>query len=329
MKIKDHQLSHEQKRRFLDEGYFIADNVFDPVDLDPLREELSAEIGCVVQNLKAEERLEDGHEDKSFDERLAWIYRDNTRSADAVRNHLEGKGGGGYRGKEMFNLITHPKLLRAVGSIVGREIVASSVYRIRTKIPDLPKGEVPWHQDSGYFAEHCDRSLIVTCWVPLVDATVENGCMFILPRSHRGGILRHYRGGHAGFLVIKDEDLPSELPEPVAAECPKGGVVFMTNLTAHCSRKNYTDQVRWSVDLRYQNAEAPNNLGLWPTEHDAEDLSIACYPPEADFVVQSDAHPESVASYDEYRKRRLAFERAADIPSPVFQRWTSLVDSAV
>lgn len=324
MRIQNHQLSPQQRESFLEQGYFIAENVFDPTDLDPLRDELHLEIDRKVQDLATEGLLQEPHRDRDFDERLAWIYRQNPDAAAEVCRHLEGKGGGSYSGREMFNLLTHPKLLRAVGSIVGDEIVASSVYRIRTKIPDLPKGEVPWHQDSGYFAPHCDQSLILTCWVPLIDATVDNGCMYILPGSHKKGILRHYTGAHDGFLVIKDEDLPRDLPEPIAAECPKGGVVFMTNLTAHCSRRNLTNQVRWSVDLRYQDAEAPNNLGLWPTEQDAEDLQVACYPPEADFQVQSPSHPERVASYADFCQRRKAFEQASNIESYVRKRWSPI-----
>ena len=56
----------------------------------------------------------------------------------------------------------------------------------RPKLPKLGRGDVPWHQDSGYVAAHCDKQLIITCWIPLVDATPENGCVQILPRTHRG-----------------------------------------------------------------------------------------------------------------------------------------------
>src|SRR5438552_258432 len=82
----------------------------------------------------------------------------------------------------------------------------------------------------------------------LADAKVHNGCMKILPRSHRRGVIEHHTGGNANFLVIQDEDLPEDAPAPVTAECPQGGVVLMTNLTPHCSTPNYADHVRWSVD---------------------------------------------------------------------------------
>jgi len=211
MEISNGRLSEAQREQFLNEGYLIADNVFDPDDLSPLRDELSGEIDGYTRELKAEGQIIDCHEDKDFDHRLTHIYREDPKNAHAICRHLEGKGGGGYCGREMFHLITHPKLLRTVASIVGDEIVASSVYRIRTKIPDLPKGEVPWHQDSGYFSEHCDQNLIV-----------------------------------------------------------------------------------------------------------------ACYPPEADFRVQSNLHAMEVATFQSYRERRLAFENATSIPSPIKDRWTAL-----
>ena len=43
-----------------------------------------------------------------------------------------------------------------------------------------------------------------------------------------------------------------------------GSVLFMTNLTPHASFENNTDIVRWSVDLRYQDAEIPNNMTKTP-----------------------------------------------------------------
>ena len=41
---------------------------------------------------------------------------------------------------------------------------------------------------------HCDQTLVVTAWVPLVDATIENGCMYVLPWSFDQGILPHKTG---------------------------------------------------------------------------------------------------------------------------------------
>ena len=323
-------LSPEQVRFFHDEGYVIVPNVFAPEELEPLRLELAAAIDRKARALQAEGLLTELHAELDFDRRLAAIARDSKENGEAIMRHLEGLRGGGFHAPEMFAVLSHPNLLAAVGSLLGtEEIVASSVYRIRPKLPNLGRGVVPWHQDSGYFAEACDQHLIVTCWVPLVDATVENGCMQILPRAHQGKVVRHRTGGNAGFLVIEDEDLPDDPRKAVTAACPRGGVVFMTNRTPHCSTPNYSDHVRWSVDLRYQSAEVPNNVGLWPetaesgefaTPGFAEKVTVACYPPEADFVVQSRKDPASVTNYERYVKRREAYDRAQASFS-AYRRW--------
>lgn len=323
-------LSPQQVSFFQEEGYVIVPDVFVPADLEPLRQELHAEIDRKARQLQAEGKLEHLHAELDFDRRLAAIHRDSKENGEAIMRHLEGLRGGGFHAPQMFDVIAHPKLIAAVGSLLGTpEIVASSVYRIRPKLPNIGRGVVPWHQDSGYFSEHCDTQMIITCWIPLVDATVENGCMQILPRTHTGKVVTHHTGGNAGFLVIKDEDLPDDPRRAITAACPRGGVVFMTNRTPHCSTPNYSNHIRWSIDLRYQSAESPNNVGLWPEVLDAEGNAepefyekgnVACYPPEADFLVYSEKTPEAVTDYAEYVKRREAYDRTKPNFS-AFRRW--------
>lgn len=327
-------LTPAQVSFFHEEGYLIVPNVFDPADLEPLRAALHLEINRKARELQAAGKLTHLHAELDFDRQLAAIYRDSKDNGEAIMRHLEGLRGGGFHAPEMFDVIASPKLLAAVGGLLGsEEIVASSVYRIRPKLPNIGRGVVPWHQDSGYFATHCDNSLIITCWVPLVDATVENGCMQILPRTHQGKVVTHHTGGNAGFLVIKDENLPDDPRKAITANCPRGGVVFMTNRTPHCSTPNYSDHIRWSVDLRFQAAETPNNVGLWPETIDAEGNAdaafyekgnVACYPPEADFLVHSRLHPEQVTDYAEYVRRRETYDRAKPNFS-AFRRWPESV----
>jgi len=308
----------------------IIPDVFDPADLEPLRQELHREIGNKARELQAAGRLADVHADLGFDHQLTAIQRDSAECGEAIIRHLEGLRGGGFHAPEMFEVISHPKLLAKVGAFLGtEEIVASSVYRIRPKLPNLGRGVVPWHQDSGYFAAHCDTQLIITCWVPLVDATVANGCMQILRRAHRGRVVTHHTGGNAGFLVINDEDLPGDPREAVTAACPRGGVVFMTNRTPHCSTPNTSDHIRWSMDLRFQAATTPSNVGLVPAtiaaDGTADDdfyakVNVACYPPEADFLVSSARSPELVTDYAEYARRREIYDRTKSGFS-AYRRW--------
>jgi len=316
---------------FREQGYLIVPDVFAPADLEPLRQELHREVNRKAKELQEAGLLTERHAGLDFDHQLTAIQRDRQECGEAIIKHLEGLRGGGFHAPEMFEVIAHPKLLAMVGALLEtEEIVASSVYRIRPKLPNLGRGIVPWHQDSGYFAEHCDAQLIITCWVPLVDATVANGCMQILPQTHRGKVVRHHTGGNAGFLVIKDEDLPDDPRRAITAACPRGGVVFMTNRTPHCSTPNTSDHIRWSVDLRYQSVTTPSNVGLEPatlaTDGTAdaafyEKVNVACYPPEADFLVSSRCRPELVTSYAEYARRREIYDRTRSGFS-AYRRWS-------
>lgn len=311
-------LTPQQVQFFHEEGYLIAPTVFTPAELEPLRRALHQAVNRKARELKADGKLKNLHARLGFDRQLAAIYRDSPDSGNAISRYLEGLRGGGFHAPEMYGVIAHQKLLAAVGALLGTtEIVASSVYRVRPKLPNLGRGNVPWHQDSGYFAAHCDKQLIITCWIPLVDATVENGCMQILPRTHLGKVVTHHTGGNAGFLVIKDENLPGDPRNAVAAPCPRGGVVFMTNRAPHCSTPNYSDHIRWSIDLRFQSIDSPSNVGVWPKTHDAEGNAdeefykkgvVACYPPEADFLVGS-KNKKKVSSYAEYALRRETYDR--------------------
>lgn len=310
-------LTDAQTEQFHEEGYTMVPDLFTTKALEPLRQEIAAIVDTTARCLYADGKITDLRDGETFETRLTRLLADHPELKGDYMGAIEGKGGGGHAGVEMFRLITHPRLLDAMEDLLGPEIVGSSVYRIRPKVPMLDRGVVPWHQDSGYFATHCDDSLIVTCWIPLVDATPENGCLQVLPRTHTQGVARHHTGGHAGFLVIQDPDLPRSPTEAVTVPVPLGGVLLLTNLTPHCSTPNNTDVIRWSVDLRYQSIGAPSNLeadvdALIP---DSPEVQIACYPPEGDFLVRSALDPQRVATHEEFLRRRAAFERTS-IPGP-------------
>ena len=257
------------------------------------------------------------HAAEPFETRLTRLMDDHPELTRDFLRFIEGKGGGSHAGREMFNILTHPGLLDLMECLVGPEIVGSSVYRIRPKVPGLDHGVVPWHQDLGYFAPHCDGSLIVTYWLPLVDATPENGCLQVLPRAHRAGVSRHCTGGPGGYLVIPGEELPLPAEEAVTVPVPLGGVLLLTNLTPHCSRPTRPTLSGGALDLRYQGHNVPTNAFQEPAQFDpaAPTVEVACYPPEGDFIVRSRQRPQSVHTYEQFAARRSAYENSR-LPAP-------------
>ena len=80
----------------------------------------------------------------------------------------------------IFNLARNPKILDAVESLLGPNILlfGASVFSKNARDSRF----VSWHQDAAYYG--LDPQEEVTCWVGLTDADVENGCMRVMPGSH-------------------------------------------------------------------------------------------------------------------------------------------------
>jgi hypothetical protein len=112
---------------------------------------------------------------------------------------------------------------------------------------------------------------------------------------------------------------------PVTVPVPRGGVLLLTNRTPHRSIDNVTDVIRWSADLRYQSASLPTNYappsGLpLPLADLPEDAPVACYPPEADFLVRSTQRPHDVvADWQTFHALRQNH-----VPAPVTNRWSKV-----
>jgi phytanoyl-CoA hydroxylase len=302
-------MSAEEIAFFHEEGYVTLEGVIPPEELQPVIDEISEEIDKRARKLFAEGKLTRLYDEEGFETRLARISQENDTIALDIWN-------GFLHGPAIFHLIGNPNLVNLAEQLVGEEIIASSVYRLRPKIPHYGYGEVPWHQDSSYFEPYCDKSLVVTLWLPLVDANEENGCMYVMPRSHRSPVVRHRVSDNGKYLQIDSREFP-RTGHRVACPVHKGGALLVTNRTAHASFKNRTDRVRWSMDLRYQNANLPTNarVSRLPGEAQfdpANGVPIACYPPEADFLVRSSLRPGEVVT-DPERFRQIR-ERHVSVP---------------
>lgn len=131
---------------------------------------------------------------------------------------------------------------------------------------------LPWHQDEAYW----DPALVyraIGSWLPLDDATIENGCMSFIPGSHANEVLPHRHVGddpnvHALFTEPDPADTARAVPVPV----PAGGAVFHHSRTLHSSGPNVTDKVRRAYANEWQlapvKAEAPEQRP-WLDEHKA------------------------------------------------------------
>lgn len=299
-------LTEREREQFQELGYVVKEGIYSDDDLQLLKDGLTGAIQEKCDELIAEGVLDRDFAEESFETRLAQLYRHNPEAAEKV---LAAIWSGRFHGPGILQALRHPSLISCIESLIGPDIVATSIYRIRSKVPGYVRAEVPWHQDAGYSLPHCYQNMMVTCWVPLVDATLDNGCLWVIPKVQDRGIITHYTGGHGGFLEIAPEDVPEGA---VPVEMPAGAVLFMTAMTPHASFENKTDIVRWSMDLRYQDPSVPSNVGELPEDYtpEREPVTMACFPGEAYFVIQDRAHPErEMRDPEEFAKLRKEWEK--------------------
>jgi phytanoyl-CoA hydroxylase len=145
----------------------------------------------------------------------------------------------------------HPVFQGLVRDLIGPDV---RLYwdQLVYKKPGTP-AEFPWHQDNGYTFVTPQQYL--TCWVALTDATVENGCPWIVPGAHRQGTLLH-RWTDLGFQCL---DEPTDA-RPL--EVPAGSIAVFSSLTPHRTGPNLTGSTRKAYILQY----APDGAVMHPRE---------------------------------------------------------------
>ena len=166
-------------------------------------------------------------------------------------------------------MVRHPGLAGVLSGIVGAHLagwdgrVKAMQSMLFVKPPGMP-GQA-WHQDE-HFIPTRDRSLC-GAWIALDDATVDNGCLWVVPGSHRTGMLHPVRA-HARPNLYDPApeaydatdpqgpgfDAAGAIPVPVAA----GDVVFFNGYLLHRSLPNRTEgQFRRALVNHYCNAWSP------------------------------------------------------------------------
>lgn len=118
----------------------------------------------------------------------------------------------------------------------------------------------PWHQDQAYWGGATKWS----AWIALEDATLENGCLRVIPGSHRRARDHASVRDARGFTNrISDEDLEGERMMDVEMKC--GDVLVFHDRLLHSSHSNRSGRERWSFIPTYRNADVPDTSTVWTT----------------------------------------------------------------
>jgi phytanoyl-CoA hydroxylase len=188
-----------------------------------------------------------------------------------------------------------PCIVSALTAIIGPNIKAmQSMLFIKAE----GKPGQAWHQDE-FFIPTRDRSL-TAAWIALDDATVDNGCIWVLPGSHRRGILYPDRVQDDQRFDCTNEAyaFPYSDHDAVPVEVSAGCVVLFNGYLLHRSLPNTTRTFRRALANHYMSAESllpwgPAPDGVHSGKHDYRDVVM-------------------IAGHDPY-----AYKGIADIARPV------------
>lgn len=278
-------LTSEQIESYDREGYVVIERLLTEEDMVPPKEAMQRKVSLIADDLFKAGLIGNKLEHRPFSHRLAELFEglDEAKFLKYGRSWRD-------RFPGYYHLIANPKILDAVESLIGAEIFANPVYNVRPKVPKVAAGLVPWHQDKSYWPD-ANANPVITVWIPLVDATLENGCLHIKPRTHKKRLLKSHRETYSGtgMLALKDGQLGNT--DTVVLPMTAGSAVLFNDRLLHMSTPNLTEAVRWSVDLRYQ-----------PTDQDPMPQH------GAGFLVRSHRHPERAATLEDWLNLRAKHE---------------------
>ena len=258
-------LTKDQHKQFFDKGWVIVHNVIPTSVLDAAVESVESLVDDLAERLHNLDKIADKHESESFHTRLAALERDCPHASVLLHKN-------GILPKGIQDTWSHPSLVSMACQLLGDDvdICGHPVWNLRCKTPeDLSSGQatVPWHQDNAYLDEECWDKLQVTAWVPLLDTNVQNGCMQVVEEGHVSGVTANHACcvGGTWYTEVLPEELEATLgcdmkKQIVACEVPYGSVLLLNNLIPHRSLPNYSNGVRWSLDLRWQRGGEPNGF---------------------------------------------------------------------
>ena len=138
----------------------------------------------------------------------------------------------------------YPLLLNTINRIMGETPVMFQDQALLK--PPLIGREKPWHQDIAFFTLPAD-AMIVGVWIALDEALPENGCMHVIPGSHRAGPVPHFQRRD---WQICDADVAVE--EVVAVPLKPGSLLLFHGLIHHGTPPSESRRRRRALQIHYK-----------------------------------------------------------------------------
>jgi phytanoyl-CoA hydroxylase len=220
-------LNEEHVKLFWEQGYLVVDHVYRSDEIETAIAAIMDVVygistGSKVQFVKSKELLVTNH-DKEMAARKIYEYIDHE--------------------PRLRNLAEHPELIRFISRLLNEK--PKIVQDMAILKPPSGGAEKPWHQDMAYGALAFDQS-VIGVWTALDPAELDNGCMHVIPYSHRNGGVPHY--AERDWQIC---DRNVQVDQDVAVPLKPGAALFFSGLLHHGSPPNFSDKRRRALQIHY------------------------------------------------------------------------------
>ena len=245
--LQTKHMTIDQKNSWNDFGYILIPNFVDEKFCDEMNKEVTNIIKSIIPEESAFSHAYagDGHiairemkpteDPKSIEDEISKLFRIHSRG--------------------IFNeFINNQVLCDILEDILGPNV---DCFLSQFIFKNPGAWGQPWHQDSSYFP--FDREPQVGAWLATSEATLENGCLVILPGSHKEHLHEHLpddrKGSNYGYTEIKDHDFSQETPMTLNT----GDLLLFHSFLMHKSYDNNSQARRTA--MVYHFAETGTDFG--------------------------------------------------------------------
>jgi ectoine hydroxylase-related dioxygenase (phytanoyl-CoA dioxygenase family) len=213
-------ISKNDLSQFRELGYFVTRPAFGASELDTVAAEFDR---LWTEDIKAAEAGADQNRIEIARHR-AFIGQAHTRSAVLAE----------FAKSDVY--------LEACAKLIGDN---ADLYYNQVVIKSPEQGPAfGWHQDSGYTTTI--PLAYITCWTAIRAATLENGCIWLIPGTHTQGVLPHSHSAQNSYdAQVTDES------EAIPVEMAAGQVAIFSSLLLHKSGPNKSREARFGYVPQY------------------------------------------------------------------------------
>ena len=163
--------------------------------------------------------------------------------------------------KWLNDLIRDPRVLDPIEQLIGPDILLwNTIFWIK----EAGAGSfISWHQDTRYWG--LSSTEVVTAWLALSPASVEAGCMRVMPGTHRGEVLDHEDRWHEDNMLTRGQEISADLDEDKAVFMPlePGQMSIHNYRLAHASGPNKSADRRIGVSMHFMPPDTKQIVGSW------------------------------------------------------------------